>query len=56
MSQCCTCKNYSTCSEKDIECVRRLEAFCKDMKCSDYEYQKPLTPEELRDLFRKGQI
>jgi hypothetical protein len=56
MSQCNTCKNYSTCNDKDRESIQRYEAFGIDVKCSGYEYQKPLTQEEFRELFRKGLI
>ena len=56
MSQCCTCKNYSTCNDKDRESIRRFEEFDVNVKCSGYEYQKPLTQDEIRELFRKGML
>ncbi len=56
MSQCCTCKNYSTCNDKDRENIQRFEQFGVDVKCSGYEYKKPLTQEEMKELFRKGML
>ena len=54
MSQCNTCKNYCTCNDKEREAVQRFEEFNINVKCSGYEYKKPLTQDEFRELFRKG--
>ena len=56
MSQCDTCKNNGDC--KESEAVRRLEEVFGEAvgDCSGYEYKKPLTHEEMMELFRKGMI
>lgn len=56
MSQCSTCKNYSTCNDKDRENIQKFEFFGIEVKCSHYEYEKPLTQEEMKELFRKGML
>lgn len=56
MSQCSTCKNYSTCNDKDREAIQKLEAFGVNVNCSGYEYKRPLTQDEFSELFRKGKI
>ena len=55
MSKCDTCKNRGDC--KESEAHRRFEelvAVGEEVNCTGYEYQKPLTQEEMRELFRKG--
>ena len=56
MSQCDTCKNSPDC--KESEAVRRLEELFREAvgTCSGYEYRKPLTREELREMFGKGYL
>lgn len=56
MSQCDTCRNSGDCKER--QAFERLqEMFPDDVgDCSGYEYQKPLTQEEMKELFRKGML
>lgn len=57
MSRCDTCKNSHNC--KESEAHRRFEelvAVGEEVNCTGYEYKKPLTPEEMKELFRKGML
>ncbi len=56
MSQCDTCKNSCDCKER--QAYERLQELFPDNVggCSGYEYEKPLTQDEFRELFRKGLI
>ena len=57
MSKCDTCKNSPDC--KESEAHRRFEelvAVGEEVNCTGYEYQKPLTQEEMKELFRKGML
>lgn len=52
MSRCDTCKNRGDC--KESEAHRRFEelvAVGEDVNCTGYEYEKPLTKEEMKELF-----
>lgn len=57
MSQCDTCKNSHNC--KESEAHRRFEelvAVGEEVNCTGYEYRKPLTREEFREMLGKGYL
>lgn len=55
MSKCDACKNRGDCKERQAF-ERFQEVVGEGASCSGYEYQKSLTQQEIKELFRKGML
>lgn len=55
MSKCDDCKKRGDCKERQAF-ERFQEVVGEGTSCSGYEYEKPLTQDEFRELLRKGML